>query len=178
MGYALYTSTKNSDGYGDIKIFITGEPVVRDTVPVAPPDTVKIVEIHREPAADKRVKVYGKVTNAKTGEAIKAAIFFTSPSVTESSNASLEEGYNVLVPSTEQYSVKIEATGYISALEKLDIQTYEMKELEMNFKLQPVEIGATVNLEMYFLNKEKRICWINPIPNSTWLFRFLNQIRR
>jgi hypothetical protein len=32
-------------------------------------------------------------------------------------------------------------------MEKLDIHTYEMKELEMNFKLQPIEVGTTVNLK-------------------------------
>jgi len=32
-------------------------------------------------------------------------------------------------------------------MEKLNVNTYEMKELEMNFKLQPVAMGVTVNLK-------------------------------
>jgi OOP family OmpA-OmpF porin len=174
LGYSLYTSTKNSDGYGDVKIFITGEPVARDTVPVAPPpDTIKIVEVSRQPDADQRVKVYGKVTHAKTGEAIKATILFTSPSSTASSEASPEEGYDVLVPSTEQYSVKIEAPGYISSLEKLDIQTYEMKELEMNFKLQPVEVGATVNLRDVLFEQGKTTLLDQSYPELDLVVAFL-----
>ena len=91
-GYALYTSTKNSDGYGDVKIYITGQPVVKDSIP-NPPDTVtKIVVVNREPEADKRVKVYGKVTNAKTGESIIADILFTSPSSSQTSQATAEGG--------------------------------------------------------------------------------------
>ncbi len=173
LGFSLYTSTKNSDGYGDVKIFITGEPVARDTVPAPPPDTVKIVEVSRQPDADQRVKVYGKVTNAKTGEAIKAKIFFTSPSSTASSDASPEGGYDVLVPSTEQYSVKIEAQGYISSLEKLDIQTYEMKELEMNFKLQPVEVGATVNLRDVLFEQGKTTLLAQSYPELDLVVAFL-----
>jgi OmpA-OmpF porin, OOP family len=165
LGFALYTSTKNSDGYGDVKIFVKGEPIVKKDTIVTPPDTVtKIVEVQREPDADKRVKVYGKVTNAKTGESIAANILFTSPSVTESSRATTENGFNVLVPSTEQYTVKIEATGYISALEKLDIQTYEMKELEMNFKLQPLEVGATVNLRDVLFEQGKTVLLSQSYP--------------
>ena len=172
-GYALYTSTKNSDGYGDVKLFISGQPVVKDTV-VNPPDTVtKIVEVNREPEADKRVKVYGKVANANTGESIVANISFTGPTAAQTSQATVETGYTVLVPSTEQYTVKIEATGYISALEKLDIQTYEMKELEMNFKLQPVEIGATVNLRDVLFEQGKTVLLAQSYPELDLVITFL-----
>ena len=172
-GYALYTSTKNSDGYGDVKIYISGQPAVKDSIP-NPPDTVtKIVVVNREPEADKRVKVYGRVTNAKTGESIIADILFSSPSSSQTSQASVEGGYTVLVPSTEQYSVKIEATGYISTLEKLDIQTYEMKELEMNFKLQPLEVGATVNLRDVLFEQGKTILLPQSYPELDLVIAFL-----
>ena len=172
-GYALYTSTKNSDGYGDVKIYISGQPVLKDSVP-NPPDTVtKIVVINREPEADKRVKVYGKVTNAKTGESIMANILFTAPSASQESHATAESGYTVLVPSTDQYTVKIEATGYISTLEKLDIQTYEMKELEMNFKLQPVEVGATVNLRDVLFEQGKTALLPQSYPELDLVIGFL-----
>jgi outer membrane protein OmpA-like peptidoglycan-associated protein len=174
LGFALYTSTKNSDGYGDVKIFVKGEPIVKKDTIVTPPDTVtKIVEVQREPDADKRVKVYGKVTNAKTGESIAANILFTSPSVTESSRTTTESGFNVLVPSTEEYTVKIEATGYISALEKLDIQTYEMNELEMNFKLQPLEVGATVNLRDVLFEQGKTVLLSQSYPELDLVVAFL-----
>jgi outer membrane protein OmpA-like peptidoglycan-associated protein len=173
LGYALYTSTKNSDGYGDVKIYVLGEPVIKDSIP-NPPDTVtKIVVVKREPEADKRVKVYGKVSNAKTGESITATISFVAPSLTESSGASAETGYSVLIPSTEEYTVRIEATGYISTLEKLDIQTYEMRELEMNFKLQPVEVGATVNLRDVLFEQGKTTLLPQSYPELDLVIAFL-----
>lgn len=172
-GFALYTSTKNSDGYGDVKIFISGDPIIRDTIP-NPPDTVtKIVEIEREATPDKRVKIYGKVTNAKTGESIGANILFSSPTTSQPSNATADTGYNVLVSSTEQFSVKIEATGYISTLEKLDIQTYEMKELEMNFRLQPVEVGTTVNLKDVLFEQGKTNLLTQSYPELDLVISFL-----
>lgn len=172
-GYALYTSTKNSDGYGDVKIFLSGDPIIKDTIPNKVDTVTKIVEIERPTTDDKRVKIYGKVTNAKTGETIAATILFSSPVASETSRSTSEGGYNVVVSSTEQYTVKIEATGYISTLEKLDIQTYEMKELEMNFKLQPVEIGTTVNLRDVLFEQGKTIMLAQSYPELDLVVSFL-----
>ncbi len=172
VGYALYTSTKNSDGYGDVKVFLSDDPVIKDSIP-SPPDTIKIVAIEREPTVDKRVRIYGKVSNSKTGEPITASILFTSSAINESLQASLDNGYNVVVPSTEEYTVKIEAVGYISTLEKLDIQTYEMKELEMNFKLQPVELGTTVNLKDVLFEQGKTNLLAQSYPELDLVISFL-----
>lgn len=150
-GFSLYASTKNSDGYGDIKIFLSDEPFRKDStlMPAVKntPDTVKIIEVFREPVDDKNVRIYGKVSNAKSGETIGAKIFFAAPYGNQSASASADAGYSIQIPSTNDYVVKIEAEGYVSIMEKLDIHTYEMKELEMNFRLQPVEIGTTINLK-------------------------------
>jgi len=59
------------------------------------------------------------------------------------------------IPSKGLYVVKIEAPGYISSLEKLDVQTYEMKDLEMNFRLQPIEVGTTVSLKNVLFEQSK-----------------------
>jgi outer membrane protein OmpA-like peptidoglycan-associated protein len=176
LGFSLYTSTKNSDGYGDVKLFTSGEPAPKPDSVIAPPpvDTVtKIVEVPREPNVDKRVRIYGKVTNAKTGESIAANLAFTSTSINEASRTSVQEGFTVTVPSTEQYTVKIEAPGYISTLEKLDIQTYEMQDLEMNFKLQPVEVGATVNLRDVLFEQGKTVLLSQSYPELDLVVNFL-----
>jgi outer membrane protein OmpA-like peptidoglycan-associated protein len=51
------------------------------------------------------------------------------------------------LPASTVYRVEIVANGFVSAIENLDIQNYEMPELEMNYKVQPVEVGMTVNLK-------------------------------
>ena len=164
-GFSLYTSTNNSDGYGDVRIHLLDEPFRKDTTVqqiVNAPDTVtKFVEVSREPTVDKRVRIYGKVNNAKTGESIAAKIAFAAPSDNQSTDASAA-GYSIQLPSTNNYVVKIEAAGFVSTMEKLDINTYEMKDLEMNFKLQPVEVGTTVNLNDVLFEQGKT----NLLPQS------------
>jgi outer membrane protein OmpA-like peptidoglycan-associated protein len=61
----------------------------------------------------------------------------------------------VQVDAAQEYQVHIEAAGYISTLEKLNIRTYEMSALEMNFKLQPLEVGATVALRNVLFEQGK-----------------------
>jgi len=145
--FALFTTTKNSDGYGDIKL-------VRD--PSQEPDSDKITSIDTmlatRPATDttqhmNTITVHGKVTNAKTGEAIPAHLDFISATLPRSVSATPGDGFVILLPATENYTVRIESTGFVSVIERLDVHTYEMKELELNFKLQPIEIGTRVNLK-------------------------------
>ncbi|MCB0493027.1 MAG: OmpA family protein [Cyclobacteriaceae bacterium] len=150
---ALFTSTLNSDGYGDVKMYQPPKEVLDSLMKKMvdlPPDTVvKLVEIVREKpitADEKTVRVWGKITNTTTNAPITANVNFHSDS-----NFQVVAGpdgiFSINVPSVDEYSIKVEAPGFLGSFEKLDIRTFEMKELEMNFKLQPVEVGATVNLK-------------------------------
>ncbi len=152
-GIALFTSTQNSDGYGDIKLYRPPKEVLDSLMKKAeelPPDTVvKLVEIVREKpitAPEKFVRIWGKVTDSSTGNPIAAKVNFHSDS-----NFQITAGpdgvYAINVPSVDEYSIKVESPGFVGSFEKLDIRTFEMRDLEMNFKLQPVAVGATVNLK-------------------------------
>jgi OmpA-OmpF porin, OOP family len=158
-GYSLYTSTKNSDGYGDIKMYSPENPIPPDTT--ATVTMVKPVEIKEVPApetAAHTVVLHGKVINGKTGESIPATISFETGSAFVQAPSLIKaelSGYSVAVPSATQYVVKVESKGFISSREKLDIQTYEMKDLEMNFKLQPIEIGTTVEMKDVLFEQSK-----------------------
>jgi OOP family OmpA-OmpF porin len=88
---------------------------------------------------------------------------FESPKFAKSVPSQVANGFNVEIPSANIYSIRIEAQGYISAFEKLDIHTYEMNELEMSFTLQPVEIGTTVNLRSVLFERGTA----NLLPEST-----------
>ncbi|HEY9008902.1 MAG TPA: OmpA family protein, partial [Ohtaekwangia sp.] len=119
------------------------------------------------------VRVYGKVLNAKTNEFIPASITFIHASETQGSTSTVNNGYTVTVPSVNDYTVKIEASGYVSSLEKLSITTYEMKELEMNFKLQPVEIGTTVNLKNVLFEQGKTMLLPSSFDELDMVISFL-----
>jgi OOP family OmpA-OmpF porin len=69
--------------------------------------------------------------------------------------------------------VKIEANGYVSSLEKLDVHTHEMNVLEMNFRLQPVELGTTVNLKNVLFEQGKTVLLPQSYPELDLIVSFL-----
>ncbi|HRE67205.1 MAG TPA: OmpA family protein [Cyclobacteriaceae bacterium] len=139
---ALFTSTHNSDGYGDIRVYHEKLPEVQKV------DTLlKIVEAKREyKDAIKRVTLSGRVTNSKTGVGIPARIILKADS-TYIAEAPASGNYSLVIPSTRIYTIEVDSKGYINLAERLDIHTFELETLEMNFKLQPIEVGASVNLK-------------------------------
>ena len=109
VGAVIYTSTINSDGYGDIKLFVPDTPLFpqQDSVVVVqhPADT-PVVAAATDPAADKtgRIKIYGKVHNTKTQEPVQATIAFVGPDQTPHSTSSGESGYSSAAVSLTEYS--------------------------------------------------------------------------
>jgi outer membrane protein OmpA-like peptidoglycan-associated protein len=183
-GFSIFTTTKSSDGYGDVKVHAEGQPIipVKDTVIYASlkPETVvkesaAIEEtVVKEEVSNNDIKVYGKILNAKTGEPIAAKISFGSPALGDKLTSSNDGGYSVSVPSSE-YVIKIEASGYISTMENLNINSADMRELEMNFRLQPVEIGTTVNLKNVLFMQAKTDILPESFPELDLVVSFLNE---
>lgn len=207
QGFMLYTTTKSSDGYGDLKIFAPGEPLpVNDSVIYAslvdvknlqmdnaastvseesiseesvPSDEVvpteEIFENEIVSEGTGHVKVYGKIVNAKTGELVAAKISFAGPgNMREQEVVSGNNGYSLAVPASD-YVIKIEANGYISTLENLNMNAFEMPELEMNFKLQPVEVGTTVNLKNVLFVQTKTDILPESYPELDLVISFLKE---
>ncbi len=152
-GFALFTSTLNSDGYGDVRMAEVKkelqDSLITKVLLNSPDTVVKLVEIKRDKPLtvdDKVVRVFGKVTNVSTNSSVVAHLSFESDTVSFV-NSTGEGNYSIVVPSVNEYVIKVEAPGYVGTMERLDIRTFEMKQLEMNFKLQQIEIGAIVNLK-------------------------------
>jgi outer membrane protein OmpA-like peptidoglycan-associated protein len=155
---ATYTSTTNSDGYGDIKLFIS--PELKSDVPVIIKPDEPVAEVQTQ-TDDAGIKVFGKITNAKTGEPITGVITITG--VGEDKSVTCDtNGYRISLAPQSGYTVRIESSGYISAMEKLDVDGYTMETLELNWKLQPVERGTTVNLKSVLFEQSKA----NLLPES------------
>jgi OmpA-OmpF porin, OOP family len=139
-GKSLYTSTRDSNGYGDIH-----EIQDLDQVPMI--DTlIKIVENKYEAATSNTVMLTGKVIDSKTKAGILVSLQFKSDTLL--STYSTSKGlYEVKIPATKLYTIELQKTGYVTIIERLDIQTIQLKSLEMNYQLQPVEVGIVVNLK-------------------------------
>jgi OOP family OmpA-OmpF porin len=147
--FALFTSTLNSDGYGDIRYYKPPAGLQDSLFQMRVDTIVKIIEIKRDKpitGEEKIFRAFGKVTDSKTGKPLTATITFHSDSI-YTTTADPGGKYSIKFPSVNEYTIRVEAAGYVGNFEKLDVRTYEMKALEMNFKLQPIEIGATINLK-------------------------------
>jgi OOP family OmpA-OmpF porin len=170
-GFALFTSNTNSDGYGDIKIFYPPKQAIDSLVAkkeeVKKPDTAaKIVEVPKEEMLAKKheklVRVWGVILNAKDNGPVTATIHYQSDSL-QVATTGADGRYEVFLPSVKEYVVKVASLGYVGTLEHLNIRTLEMRDIEMNFKLQPIEVGATVNLKSVLFQQSTA----NLLPEST-----------
>jgi len=170
--YALFTSTVNSgnlksNGYGDIRVYqppIDLQDSLIQSRTTADTAVVKMYQIKRDKPIESDEKIFrvsGKVSNARTNQPITATLTFHADSLFKTV-ADPDGKYNITIPSVNEYSVRVEAAGYVGNFEKLDVRTYEMKTLEMNFVLQPIEIGATVNLKSVLFQQST----FNLLPES------------
>ena len=150
---AMYTSTKNSDGYGDIhfKDYPIEEmaDVIGYKIEVPEDTTAQIVEV--ESRADYFVEVVGSVIDSKTGSAVAASIRINGGDYSNSQADATAFSFDL--PSANIYTLVVEADGYISHSEKLDIQTNELKKLEHDVTLQPIELGTTVKLDQVLFKR-------------------------
>jgi OmpA-OmpF porin, OOP family len=132
----LYTATSSSNEYGDIRLF--QEKAKRDTTAKTTPAIKK--------ADSNLIKLSGQIVNSKSLMPIEALLQFKSDSI-YATKSSATGRYQIDVKPRKQYTLKIEAAGYITCLEKIDLTKLDFKNIELNFKLQPIEIGASVNLK-------------------------------
>lgn len=138
---SLFTSARNSDAYGNI--YAWGDSLkIPERV-----DTVKSVVVQSEfPAKDKMVLVGGHITNVKTGAGIAAIIEFKSDS--SSSVASSPDGaFKIYIRSGKIHNIDAKAKGFVNLSERLDFRSLDLKTMELNLKLQPIEVGVVVNLK-------------------------------
>lgn len=136
-GNALYTSTFDSDGYGDVRFYDAGTPIIIDTInqEVTQPVITKSNE----------TILSGSVTNAKTGQTINASLSFVSGTIVEKTEASLS-GYQLALTNGNSFRIIVEAKGYISYFQNV-VVSEDQSELALDFALQPIEVGTTVNLK-------------------------------
>ncbi|MFM7857891.1 MAG: OmpA family protein [Flammeovirgaceae bacterium] len=142
VGYALFTSTHDSNRYGVIKVlndsvFSTKPP--RDTLSIA-------VEKINQSNVSTAFTVFGKVINSKNKQGIPATITFIADS-SFTIMAKPNGQYRVMPPTRTAYSVRVECSGFVNVIERLDLKSIQFTSLELNFSLQPIEVGTVVNLK-------------------------------
>jgi len=98
--FFLFTSTSNSDRYGNIRVYVPTKDFKDSTiVAVVPPkiDTViKFNENQYQNLAENQVRVHGRLTNAKNGDPVSGKMIFESAGKTITADAYLGE-YSAVV---------------------------------------------------------------------------------
>jgi outer membrane protein OmpA-like peptidoglycan-associated protein len=153
---AIFTSTQNSDGYSDMKVAFFPktelEDTMEDTIAVTEP-TVSII-MNEDSASGRQdetqapeLKIFGKITNAENEEGIVASLLVGSTNWQQEISSEVESGYEIIIPAQDVYQVTIQAEGFVSIQENLDIRTTESGSVVHDFKMQPIAVGITVKLD-------------------------------
>ena len=150
-GIALYTSTQNSDGYGDVRVHkLSQGDSARAALPPVRREPVSPVVIVPAPVADEvpsdnRIEVFGRLLNSKDQAPVAGRIYFQSDSLLQQEVKS--GNYQLPLRTAREYVITVEAEGFVGKTERLDLRTYQLRRVELNFALQPAEVGVTVNLK-------------------------------
>ncbi|NOS57567.1 MAG: OmpA family protein [Cyclobacteriaceae bacterium] len=143
-GKILFTTTRDSDGYGDIREQPDANRSSVDTVR-------KIVEQVYTSTNSKMVLISGVVTNAKGGVGLSAKLIFKSDSAYVV-NSSTNGKYQIQIPTTKAYTIEVQKKGFVNVVERLDLNSMKLNSLQMDFRLQPIEVGTVVNLKSVLFN--------------------------
>jgi len=146
-GFALYTSTVNSDGFSDIRMYTENpdQPIEPKVVDV--PDSL-VEEVEQTVSIDEEV-IFGSVKSSDTRTIV--------PDVKLRLLVGGEENivpvdpvtgtFNVAIRGEGEYVFYMDAPGFISNSETILIEgDRSSSAVERQFLLQPIEVGATVKL--------------------------------
>lgn len=152
LEFAVYTSTKDSDGYGDIHLVpVTAEDInqlINEEIFVP----MDIADVEPEPnnlpieQGENTLVVKGKITDLTSNEAVFARVKILGDEGFEQEHYN-DTTYNFTLISKRDYILQIEAEGYFSKQIELLIKTNEAKELIRNVEIEKIITGARIELK-------------------------------
>ena len=165
------TSTHNSDGYGDIIEFAGNRKNEIDTITpvITQPEIVGAPNISN---AETGLIIFGKVLNVVDNSGIPAEIIFRSATPVKVISSPNGE-YKAALDPQANYSIRVEAKGFIGSFEKLNVPGQDVHSIEVNFKLQPVSIGAGMNLKSVLFRQSTPILLPESYDELEMVYDFL-----
>ncbi|MTI20034.1 hypothetical protein E1176_03275, partial [Fulvivirga sp. RKSG066] len=155
--FAIYTSTVNSDGYGDIKLYTEADS---DTLfnQAVTQDNITISEVKEEELSENEILLYGAVTSSDGESEVRPDVSVKQKDKTILSGIKVnvnEDLYTATLKSPGTYVVTVAAPGFIAQQESVELVSATAKKLQMNFALQPIAVGARVNLKNVLFKQSK-----------------------
>lgn len=145
-GNCVFTSTHNSDGYGDIVEIYYPEVVMEEAPSMTEAPNVEATDSVNSNSKELGISIFGRVTNAQNGQGVAAKINFVPPSQ-QPTMADADGRYKVILTDGVDYIASVSAPDFITSEEPVVVANKNVRELEINFKLQPVDVGISVNLK-------------------------------
>lgn len=155
-GFAIYTSTVNSDGYGDIKFYSPTSS--QDTLFKQQEDTVAVANINEveiSELADNEIVLYGQISSSNENVAFEPVVNIKTQEGKKLKTKLDADMYLANLRSPENYVITVSAPGYITQQETVDLQSATAKKLQIDFSLQPIALGTRVNLKNVLFKQSK-----------------------
>jgi outer membrane protein OmpA-like peptidoglycan-associated protein len=158
---AMFTSTTNSDGYGDLRFKDYSVQAMQELTGaeiIVPADTVLAVEpvipVIQKPIGTQDkiiefVQVRGEIRASASNEFVASHLELNSviDSVEFTKLMESSGSFTFNLPEPGQYVLTVSAAGYISKNVQLSITHAQDSILQVNILLDPIEVGTTVQLE-------------------------------
>ena len=143
---AYFTTTQNSDGYGDISAVKIDLEINEELESTESFD--ELVQMAEE--ARKSLQLSGKISNAKTDLPVAAALNIKFDGQEQNTVATESDGvYQLEIPlTTQNIIVTVKSPGFMSETEELFV---DGNDIAFDFSLAPLEVGETIQLnKVYF----------------------------
>ncbi len=162
--HIYFTSTHNSDGYGDIREIMMGNGEAVDTT---------IMAVTKPSTEDTGlIRIFGRVTNTLTNQGVAATITLHGTSII-STASNVEGSYEVNLNANAHYNIRVESEGFIGLFDKVDLSNQSVRKVEINFKLQPVAIGISINLRNVFFKQSSAELLVDSNDELEMVIEFL-----
>jgi len=155
---AVFVSTQNSDGYGDIKIrrfdqnelvdILTNTTLMAALATQEPIDqpTIDLTNVPEMKEGDFSFNVIGFVNHGTTNKPLRSKLnLYKEGQLILSTNTGENGNYTLGITSAGNYKIEIELEGFIKAYEDITVENPSGL-AEVNFILFPLEVGTTMNL--------------------------------
>ena len=145
---AIYTSTMNSDGYGDLHFKDYSVKKMEEILGYEmelPVDTVQMVNADSL-LDDSFVRVNGEITDANSGLQVRANVRIEDP-VGFNKDQQDVLAYSIGLPYSGTFQVIVQAEGYLTKNMEVTVGTSTPKSITRNIALDPIVVGTTVNLK-------------------------------
>ena len=152
---AIFCSTQNSDGYGDIKYYkLMPEDVI---LPVEEAIIAADTEIQEVVEEKNFFIVQGKIFNAENNDPVMANISIIHDGEDEKPiSMEAEQGtgaFQLETSSDKNFLIRVAAKGFMNVEESINISDYDQNLILKNYYLEPLDVGKVFKLNNVLFHK-------------------------